>query len=65
MMDSELCENYEEVAEYVNKNTKSITDRAKKLVDYYDNTDDRDDKDFDTLDLALDLSRELSQSKNG
>ena len=56
----DLYEIYEEVESYINDKTNSLEDRAKRLVDYYYNTDDRSDKDFDTLDLALDLLKELS-----
>ena len=56
----DLNEIYEEVVDYVRDETNSLEDRAKKLVDYYYNTDDRSDKEFDTLDLALDLLKELS-----
>lgn len=51
---------YKEVADYIGNKTNSLKDRAKKLVDYYYNTEDRPDKEFDTLDLALDLLEELS-----
>jgi len=56
----DLYEIYEEVANYVGDKTNSLNDRAKRLVDYYYHTDDRSDKDFDTLELALDLLKELS-----
>ena len=56
----DLYEIYEEVVDYVRDKTNPLKDRAKKLVDYYYNTDDRSNKDFDTLDLALDLLKELS-----
>lgn len=56
----DLYEIYEEVVDYVRDKINSLEDRAKKLVDYYYNTDDRSDKEFDTLDLALDLLKELS-----
>ena len=57
----DLYDIYEEVEGYVNNKTNSLEDRAKRLVDYYYNTDDRADKDFDTLELALDLLKELSR----
>ena len=57
----DLYEIYEEVEGYVSNKTNSLEDRAKKLVDYYYHTDDRSDKDFDTLDLAIDLLKELSR----
>ena len=56
----DLYEIYEEVAGYVCDKANPLNERAKRLVDYYDNTEDRSDKDFDTLDLALDLLKELS-----
>lgn len=57
----DLYKIYEETKNYVQDKTYSLKDRAKKLVDYYYNTEDRSDKDFDTLDLALDLLEELSK----
>lgn len=37
----DLYEIYEEVESYVNNKTNSLETRAKRLVDYYYNTDDR------------------------
>ena len=57
----DVWELYYEIVDYVGNNDKSLEDRAKALVNYYYNTEDRGDKDFDTLDLALDLLKELSE----
>lgn len=62
--DCYLDEIYEEVEDYVNNQKNLLEDRAKQLVDYYYNTDDIGNKDFATLDLALNLLKELSTRRD-
>ena len=51
----DLYEIYKELEDYMNNKANPLNERAKRLLDYYYNTEDRSDKDFDTLELALDL----------
>jgi len=50
---------YDEVADYVLDKSHSFKSRAKELINYYYNTEDRSGKEFDTLDLTLELLTEF------
>lgn len=54
-----MDKNYKKIRDYLSRDDVSVKDKAKELLEYYYDTPDRDDKEFDTLDMCLDLLGEL------